>query len=52
MRSLVDGARPAGQQSVTWDGRDDGGTTVASGVYFYRMTAGRFAQTRKMVLLK
>ncbi len=52
VRSLVDGAQPAGQQSVTWDGRDDGGTTVASGVYFYRMTAGSFAQTRKMVLLK
>jgi hypothetical protein len=52
VRSLVDGARPAGEQSVTWDGRDDGGTTVASGVYFYRMIAGSFAQTRKMVLLK
>jgi hypothetical protein len=52
VRSLVDEARPAGEQSVIWDGRDDGGRTVASGVYFYRMIAGSFAQTRKMVLLK
>lgn len=52
VRSLVDGARPAGQQSVTWNGRDNGGNPVASGVYFYRMVAGSFTQTRKMVLLK
>ncbi len=52
VRALVDGARPAGQQRVSWDGRDDAGRTVASGVYFYRMSSGSFTQTRKMVLLK
>jgi hypothetical protein len=52
VRTLVDGVQPAGRQSAVWDGRDDGGRTVASGVYFYRMNAGRFVQTRKMVLLK
>jgi hypothetical protein len=50
--SLVDGTRPAGVQSVTWDGRDEHGQAVASGVYFYRMASGNFTQTRKMVLLK
>jgi hypothetical protein len=52
VRTLVDGQKPAGSQSVVWDGRDDRGRGVASGIYFYRMTAGSFVQTRKMVLLK
>ncbi len=52
VRTLVDGPQPAGQRLVTWDGRDQGGRGVASGVYFYRMSAGAFTQTRKMVLLK
>jgi hypothetical protein len=37
---------------VEWDGRDDGGTHVASGVYFYSLAAKGFADTKKMVLLK
>ncbi len=52
VRTLFDRVPSAGQRSVTWDGRDDRGQSVASGVYFYRMSAGVFAQTRKMVLLK
>jgi hypothetical protein len=52
IRTLVSGARPAGSHAVVWDGRDRRGAAVASGVYFYRLEAGRFARTRKMVLLK
>jgi subtilisin family serine protease len=52
VRTLVDASQPAGSYSVTWDGRDDSGRPAASGVYFYRLTSGTFAQTRKMVLLK
>ena len=40
-----------GTYTVFWDGMDDSGQ-VLSGVYFYRMRAGDFVQTRKMVLLK
>jgi len=50
--TLVDGYRPEGERSVSWDGRNDGGTEVATGVYFYRMTTTGFSLTRKMVLLK
>jgi len=48
----VEGARPAGNYSELWDGRDSGGRAVASGIYFYRLTAGAFTQTRKMALLR
>jgi flagellar hook assembly protein FlgD len=38
--------------SVEWDGTNEDGTTVASGVYLYRVKAGSFTATRKMILLK
>ncbi len=50
--TLVDGHRSAGENRVTWEGRNDRGGEVATGVYFYRMTTSGFAMTRKMVLLK
>ena len=52
VRVLLDGHRGAGPQSVTWDGRGTDGRAVASGVYFYRLEAGAFIETRKMVLLR
>jgi len=45
--TLVDGRREAGFYTVSWDG-----SNVASGVYLYRLTAGDYVQTRKMLLLK
>jgi hypothetical protein len=47
-----DGSSAAGQVSVIWDGRDTSGRTVASGIYFYRVTAGEHAITKKMVMMK
>ncbi len=52
VRVLIDEPRAAGGQRAVWDGKDDSGSDVSSGVYFYRLTAGRFQSTRKMVLLK
>jgi hypothetical protein len=52
VRTLVDERRRANIYSVSWDGRNDQGQRVASGVYFYRLTAGKFTKTRKMMLLK
>ncbi len=52
VRTLVEGAEPAGRYTATWDGRTDAGAPASSGIYFYRMTAPGFADVRKMVLLK
>ena len=52
LRTLVDELREPGSYSVFWDGTDGTGRPVPSGIYLYRMQAGDFVQTRKMVLLK
>jgi flagellar hook assembly protein FlgD len=42
----------AGSYTVQWDGLDQKGQRVSSGVYFYRLEAGTYSKTRKMVILK
>jgi len=49
---LVDGHMPEGRREVAWDGRGMSGAQVATGVYFCRMSAGDFIESRKMVLLQ
>ncbi|MFH1070664.1 MAG: FlgD immunoglobulin-like domain containing protein [Candidatus Glassbacteria bacterium] len=50
--TLVNEVKDAGTYTIFWEGTNDAGQKVASGVYFYRMQAGDFQQTRKMVVLK
>ena len=52
VRTLVDGEVDPGYHSVVWDGRDNNGVEVGSGVYFCRMEAEGFDDSTKMVLLK
>jgi hypothetical protein len=52
VRTLVNGYQEAGSQSVMWDGSDNSGNSVASGVYFYRINAGDYSATKKMMMLK
>ena len=50
--TLVDEYQSAGTRRIVWDGRDESGETVASGVYFYHIEAGPYDVTNRMVLLK
>jgi hypothetical protein len=52
VRSLVDDVYASGEHSVVWNGTDNNGTSVGSGIYFYRFTAGDHVQTRKMIMIK
>ncbi len=52
VRCLVDRQEAAGQKTVMWDGTNEAGSPVASGLYFYRLRAGDFLETKKMLLLK
>lgn len=50
--TLVDEYLTAGVKETGWDGKNSGGTEVASGIYFYRIATDRFTDIKKMVLLK
>jgi len=49
---LHNGALPAGEQRIVWDGTNDAGQRLSSGVYFYRLTMGDEVETRKMMMIK
>ncbi|KPJ60873.1 MAG: hypothetical protein AMJ46_04005 [Latescibacteria bacterium DG_63] len=52
IRALVDEPLGARRYEVVWDGRDDGGALVASGIYIYQLEAAGYTEARKMVLLR
>ncbi|MBN1165434.1 MAG: T9SS type A sorting domain-containing protein [Candidatus Krumholzibacteriota bacterium] len=49
---LVEGIRESGSHQEEWSGCNSSGTAATSGVYFYRLTAGKHTLTRKMVLAR
>ncbi len=52
VRTLIQGEQAAGNKSVVWEGTNNIGQPVSSGVYLYRLQAGEFSLTKKMVLLR
>ncbi|MFH1213215.1 MAG: T9SS type A sorting domain-containing protein [Candidatus Neomarinimicrobiota bacterium] len=52
VKTIVNDHMNSGEYKAIWDGRDQFGRTVASGIYFYRLTIEQHVSTRKMVLLK
>ena len=52
VRTLVRQHQQAGRYAITWDGRNEQGEVIASGVYLYQLRAGSFVQTRRMALAR
>lgn len=52
VKKLLDEVRPGGINVTDWNGTNDAGTGVPTGIYFYRMTWGSTVETRKMILMK
>lgn len=53
VRNLISGqVMDAGHQERVWNGKDDHGQSVSAGVYFYKLNAGSFTETRRMALVK
>ncbi len=52
VRTLVNKNETAGYKSVVWDGRDNAGNVVSSGLYIYRLQAGKFVKSHKMLFVK
>jgi len=52
VKTLVDGKMLPGNYQVSWNGEDDKGEKVGSGIYFYRFEAGDYSETKKMILIK
>lgn len=52
IRTLQNGLQKEGSHEIIWDGRNESGVKVSSGIYFYELQADNFNQTKKMILLK
>jgi len=52
VRTLEEQSRTAGRYTVSWNGMDDFGNTVASGVYFYKLSAGKVVLSKKLAIMK
>ena len=52
VKQLVSEQLSAGQHSVVWNGKDNNGKSVSSGIYFYKLRTDNFEKTRKMILIK
>ena len=52
VKTLIDEVKEAGDYSISWNGKDNTGKITASGVYVYKMNAGKYSSTKKMILMK
>lgn len=52
VRTLVDEKQMAGNYAVIWDGKEENGQLVASGIYVYKIHTKAFVKTKKMVLIR
>jgi len=52
VKTLLKGVQEPGNHTIVWNGTDDNGRSVSSGVYYYKMQAGKYSSTKKMIMMK
>ena len=52
IKTIINESQIPGEKSITWDSRNDYGQKVASGLYIYKLVAGNYVKSRKMLLMK
>jgi len=52
VKTVVKGIQEPGNHTIVWNGTDDNGRSVSSGVYYYKMQAGKYSSTKKMIMMK
>ena len=52
VKTLINGLLPAKNHQIVWNGKDDKGKSVSSGIYFYKMRSANYTASRKMILMK
>ena len=52
VKTLIKGRQEPGNHTIVWDGKDNNGHSVSSGVYYYKMQAGTYSSTKKMIMMK
>lgn len=52
IRTLVDEPQNAGYYQVSWDGKDNAGEKISSGIYLYRIEVGTYTSVKKMILMR
>ncbi|MCK9584506.1 MAG: carboxypeptidase regulatory-like domain-containing protein [Candidatus Cloacimonetes bacterium] len=52
VKKLVNGVKEAGDHTAVWNGKDNNGRAVSSGVYYFKMNAGKYSSTKKMIMMK
>jgi hypothetical protein len=52
VKTLLNDVKDAGSHSVIWNGKDNNGRAVSSGIYYYKMNTGKYSSTKKMIMMK
>jgi flagellar hook assembly protein FlgD len=52
VRTLLNDVKAAGNHTVVWNGKDNNGRSVSSGIYYYKMNTGKYSSTKKMIMMK
>ncbi len=52
VRTLINDVKAAGNHTVVWNGKDNNGRSVSSGIYYYKMNTGKYSSTKKMIMMK